>query len=235
MEVFMFKRLLLALALLAPTFAFAQDAPAPAKPAAPKAAPKAAKPAAKPAAKTPDKSAATDKAAAADATVAAPKVLIKTNLGDITVELYPDKAPKSVENFLAYVKSGFYDGTIFHRVIPAFMIQGGGFTKDLVQKKTRAPIVIESKNGLSNLRGTLAMARTGDPNSATAQFFINTVDNARLDYAGDTNPGYAVFGKVVSGLDVVDKIRAVPTGAQGPFRSDVPTSVISIEKMTLVP
>ncbi|MEO5558363.1 MAG: peptidylprolyl isomerase [Dokdonella sp.] len=229
----MFKHLLLAFALLAPTLAFAVDAPAAAKPAAAKAAAKMAKPAVKPAAKPAAKIA--EKPAAAEAMAAAPKVLIKTSMGDITVELYPDKAPKSVENFLTYTKSGFYDGTIFHRVIAGFMIQGGGFSKDLVVKKTRAPIANESKNGLSNLRGTLAMARTADPNSATAQFFINTVDNPRLDYASDADPGYCVFGKVTAGLDVVDKIRAVPTGPQGPFRSDVPTTTISILKMTLVP
>ncbi|MEO6690016.1 MAG: peptidylprolyl isomerase [Dokdonella sp.] len=225
----MFKRLLIALALLAPTFALAQDAPAAAKPAAAKAVPKVAKPVVKPTAKV------AEKPAVFEAMAAAPKVLIKTSMGDITVELYPDKAPKSVENFLTYTKSGFYDGTIFHRVIAGFMIQGGGFSKDLVMKKTRAPVANESKNGLSNLRGTLAMARTADPNSATAQFFINTVDNPRLDYASDTDPGYCVFGKVTAGLDVVDKIRAVPTGPQGPFRSDVPTAAISIQKVALVP
>lgn len=222
----MFKRLLLVLALLTPAFALAQNTHAPAKPATAKAAAaKAVKPATK----------AGEKAAPTEATAAASKAVIKTSLGEITVELYPDKAPKSVENFLAYAKSGFYDGTIFHRVIAGFMIQGGGFTKDLVQKKTRAAIAIESKNGLSNLRGTLAMARTADPNSATAQFFINTVDNPRLDYVDDSNPGYCVFGKVTAGMDVVEKIRAVPTGAQGPFRSDVPTTVVTIEKVTLVP
>lgn len=226
----MIQRLLLALALMLPAFALAQ-APA-AKPTA-KAATKAV--AAKPAAKTPAKT-----EAKADATTSAEaqspaKVLLKTSLGDITLELYADKAPKSVENFLTYVKLGFYDGTVFHRVIANFMIQGGGFTPDLRQKKTRAPVANESKNGLSNLRGTLAMARTADPNSATAQFFINTVDNPRLDYAGDANPGYCVFGKVVSGLDVVDKIRAVQTGAQGPFPSDVPTTPVLIEKATLLP
>ncbi|MEO7430665.1 MAG: peptidylprolyl isomerase [Dokdonella sp.] len=226
----MLKSLLLAIALTVPAFALAQDTPAP-KTAAPKAA---AKTPAKPAVAKPAPKAAV-KAEGAEATAAAPKVLIKTSMGEITVELYPDKSPKSVENFLAYVKSGFYDDTIFHRVIAGFMIQGGGFTKDLTQKKTRAPIAIESKNGLSNMKGTLAMARTGDPNSATAQFFINTVDNARLDYASDANPGYAVFGKVISGMDVVEKIRAVPTGAQGPFRSDVPTTLVSIQKMTLLP
>ncbi len=161
-------------------------------------------------------------------------MLVKTSLGDMTIELYPDKAPKSVENFLAYVKSGFYDGTLFHRVIDNFMVQGGGFTKDLRQKPTRAAIPIESKNGLSNLRGTVAMARTADPNSATAQFFINVVDNPRLDYASDASPGYTVFGKVVSGLEVVDKMKAVPTGPQGPFRSDVPTTPIVIEKASVL-
>ncbi len=222
----MLKRLLLAIALIAPTFAFAQTT-APAAPAAAKTTK-----AAKPAVKAPAK--ATAKAAATDASTAAPKVLLKTSSGDITIELYPDKAPKSVENFLTYVKSGFYDGTVFHRVIANFMIQGGGFTKDLRQKSTRQPIVNESKNGLSNLRGTVAMARTGDPNSATAQFFINTVDNPRLD-GNEAAPGYAVFGKVVAGLDVVDKIKAVETGAQGPFRSDVPVTPVVIEKVTLLP
>ena len=222
----MLKRLLLALFLLVPAAAFAQTT-TPAKPAATK--PAAAKPAIKAATK------ATEKPAAATAAATSNKVLVKTSLGDITLELYPDKAPKSVENFLGYVKSGFYDGTLFHRVIAGFMIQGGGFGKDLRQKPTKAPIAIESKNGLSNVRGSLAMARTMDPNSATAQFFINTVDNQRLDYAGDANPGYAVFGKVIAGLDVVDKIRAVPTGAQGPFRSDVPTTPVVIEKVSLVP
>lgn len=220
----MLKRLLLAIALIAPTFALAQTT-APTQPAAKTA--KALKPAPKATTKAPAK--ATEKPAAA------PRVLLKTSMGDITVELYPDKAPKSVENFLTYVKSGFYDGTIFHRVIANFMIQGGGFTRDLHQKPTRASIVNESKNGLSNLQGTLAMARTQDPNSATAQFFINTVDNPRIDYTDDASPGYCVFGKVVSGLDVVDKIKAVPTGAQGPFRSDVPTTPVVIEKATLLP
>lgn len=224
----MLKRLLLAIALIAPTFALAQTT-APTQPATKTA--KAVKPAPKATTKAPAKT--TEKSAAAKA--AAPKVLLKTSMGNITVELYPDKAPKSVENFLTYAKSGFYDGTIFHRVIATFMIQGGGFTKDLHQKPTRASIVNESKNGLSNLQGTLAMARTQDPNSATAQFFINTVDNPRLNYTDDASPGYCVFGKVVSGLDVVAKIKAVPTGAQGPFRSDVPTTPVVIEKATLVP
>jgi peptidyl-prolyl cis-trans isomerase A (cyclophilin A) len=226
----MLKRALLALVLLMPAFAFAQTTapttkPAPAKTAPAKSAPKA----------TPAK-AKTNETPAADAG-AATKVLIKTSMGDMTVELYPDKAPKSVENFLTYVNSGFYDGTIFHRVIDNFMIQGGGFTRELRQKPTRPAIANEAKNGLSNTRGTLAMARTGDPNSATAQFFVNVVDNPRLDYTSDANGatwGYAVFGKVVSGLDVVDKIKATPTGAQGPFKSDVPTTPVVIEKISVV-
>ena len=230
----MFKHVLLALALSLPAIALAQQSP-PAKQVAP-AAKSAANPAATPkAAKPATPAAAAKKAEAAVEAGAAPKVLVKTSLGDITLELNPDKAPKSVENFLAYVKSGFYNGTVFHRVIAGFMIQGGGFTADLRQKKTRAPIAIESRNGLSNLRGTLAMARTADPNSATAQFFINTVDNPRLDYASDANPGYAVFGKVVDGMDVVDKIRAVPTGAKAPFANDVPLTPVVIEKATLLP
>lgn len=230
----MFRRLLLALALSVPALAFAQaSAEKPATPA--KAATKTvAKPAAKGTATT-KAAVKADAGTSATAAAEARKVLLKTSAGDITLELYPDKAPKSVENFLGYVDSHFYDGTIFHRVISGFMIQGGGFTADLRQKKTRAPIVNESKNGLSNLRGTLAMARTADPNSATAQFFINTVDNPRLDYAGDANPGYCVFGKVVAGMDVVDKIRTVATGPQGPFASDVPAIAIVIEKASLLP
>ncbi|SFN13716.1 peptidylprolyl isomerase [Dokdonella immobilis] len=176
--------------------------------------------------------------AATTAPTVNPKVLIKTNMGDITVELNAEKAPKSVENFLQYVKDGFYNGTIFHRVIDNFMIQGGGFTPDLRQKPTRPSIPNEAKNGLSNKRGTIAMARTPDPNSATAQFFINLVDNRNLDYVSDERAetwGYAVFGQVVSGMDVVDKIKAVPTGPKGPFRSDVPTSDVVIEKVELLP
>jgi peptidyl-prolyl cis-trans isomerase A (cyclophilin A)/peptidyl-prolyl cis-trans isomerase B (cyclophilin B) len=220
---------LLILALLVPAIALAQTGTAPAKPAA-----KAPAKTATTKAKT--KVAATPAVADADKN-AATKVLMKTSLGDLTIELYPDKAPKTVENFLAYVNSGFYDGTIFHRVINNFMIQGGGFTQDLHQKPTRPAIANEAKNGLSNLRGTLAMARTGDPNSATAQFFINVVDNPRLDFTSEANGatwGYCVFGKVISGLDVVDKIRAVPTGAQGPFRSDVPLTPVVIEKVSVI-
>ena len=176
--------------------------------------------------------------AATTAPTVNPKVLIKTNMGDITVELNAEKAPKSVENFLQYVKDGFYNGTIFHRVIDNFMIQGGGFTPDLRQKPTRPSIPNEAKNGLSNKRGTIAMARTPDPNSATAQFFINLVDNRNLDYVSDERAetwGYAVFGQVISGMDVVDKIKAVPTGPKGPFRSDVPTTDVVIEKVELLP
>jgi len=167
-----------------------------------------------------------------------PKVLLHTSMGDIKVELYPDKAPKTVENFLQYVKEGFYDGTVFHRVIGNFMIQGGGMTKDLVEKRKHAPIRNEANNGVSNLRGTIAMARTPDPNSAAAQFFINVADNKALDYKADANGvvswGYCVFGKVVEGMDTVDKIKAVETGPQGPLQSDVPKTPIVIEKASLV-
>src|SRR5260221_4386811 len=167
-----------------------------------------------------------------------PKVLLHTSMGDITVELYADKAPKTVENFQQYVKEGFYDGTVFHRVIGNFMIQGGGMTKDLVEKRKHAPIRNEANNGLSNSRGTIAMARTADPNSAAAQFFINVVDNKMLDYKADANGvvtwGYAVFGKVVEGMDTVDKIKAVETGAQAPFPNDVPKTPVVIEKAGLV-
>ncbi len=161
-----------------------------------------------------------------------PVVVMETSLGTITIELYKDQAPKSVENFLAYASSGFYEGTVFHRVIPGFMIQGGGMTADLNRKATREPIENEATNGLKNDRGTLAMARTGDVNSATSQFFINTVDNAMLDHRS-TNPsefGYAVFGMVTDGMDVVDKIRAVPTGTRGPF-DDVPNEPVVIQSV----
>lgn len=183
--------------------------------------------------------AATDETTAAPATSEAtapaenPRVALHTNLGDIVLELDAAKAPVSSENFLTYVKDGFYNGTVFHRVIDNFMAQGGGYTSDLQPKPTRAPIRNEANNGLSNLRGTVAMARTGDPHSATAQFFINLVDNPRLDYVSDENGmtwGYAVFGKVVEGMDVVDQIRAIPTGGQGPFRTDVPTQPVLIER-----
>ncbi|WP_119353442.1 peptidylprolyl isomerase [Azohydromonas sediminis] len=176
-------------------------------------------------------------AALAAALAAAPawaqKVRLATTMGDIVVELDAAKAPKTVDNFVQYVKAGHYDGTVFHRVIPNFMIQGGGFTPDMTQKATRAPIPLESRNGLSNVRGTIAMARTAVPDSATAQFFINVVDNAFLDQPNARDgAGYAVFGRVVAGMDVVDKIRAVPTGNRGPHQN-VPLQPVVITKATL--
>jgi peptidyl-prolyl cis-trans isomerase A (cyclophilin A) len=198
---------------------------------------------------------------------AAPRVKIATSAGDIVVEVYPDKAPKTVENFLQYVKDKHYDGTIFHRVIGTFMIQGGGYDASYVEKKTRPPVAHEgrealAKGGMKNVTGTLAMARTGDPNSATSQFFINVVDNAFLDptlippgdpvarfeYGGRVyenvpranllnSPqlyGYTVFGKVVSGMDVVEKIKAMPTGPGGPFRTDVPKTPVTLISATLL-
>lgn len=165
-----------------------------------------------------------------------PRVKLTTNLGDIVLELNHDKAPVTVDNFVQYVKDGFYDGTIFHRVIPGFMIQGGGFTRDFQQKETRAPIKNEADNGLDNDRGTIAMARTSDPNSATAQFFINVVNNGFLNYRASTPDGwgYAVFGKVVSGMDVVDEIAKQPTGRGGPFPKDVPQKPVIIEHAVLM-
>ena len=163
-----------------------------------------------------------------------PVVEIQTNMGNIEVELNSDKAPNSVKNFLQYVNSNFYDGTIFHRVIKGFMVQGGGFTKDMNQKKTLSPIAIESNNGLKNERGTIAMARTSDPNSATSQFFINTKDNSFLNYSAPTPQGYgyAVFGKVIKGMDVVDKIENVKTSSQN-YMGDVPVTQVIIEKVVL--
>ncbi len=165
-----------------------------------------------------------------------PRVKVDTNLGSFVIELYPEKAPKTVENFLQYVRDGFYDGTIFHRVIDGFMIQGGGFTPDFERKQTRAPILNEADNGLKNTRGTIAMARTMDPHSATSQFFINVKDNPFLNFTAKTPRGwgYAVFGKVVEGMDVVDKIRKVPTGPGGMFPKDVPQEPVIIEKMTVI-
>lgn len=157
-----------------------------------------------------------------------PQVVFSTTKGDLVIELYADKAPISVKNFLAYVDSGFYDGVIFHRVIPGFVIQGGGFTPEMVKKPTRAPIKNEADNGLKNLRGTLSLARTRVVNSATSQFFINLRDNAALDHRPG-NFGYAVFGKVVKGMDVVDTIAGVPTGSHGRYR-DVPTIPVVIKK-----
>jgi peptidyl-prolyl cis-trans isomerase A (cyclophilin A) len=167
------------------------------------------------------------------ALAADPQVDVKTSMGNIRVELYPAKAPKSVENFLQYVKDGHYNGTIFHRVIPGFMVQGGGMTADMAQKPTRAPIPIESKNGLKNDVGWLAMARTGDPNSATSQFFINVNNNGFLNYPGQDGNGYTVFGKVVDGMDVVNKIVAVPTGNKG-MHQNVPQKPVVIESITVV-
>ena len=163
----------------------------------------------------------------------AQKVKLATSAGDIVIQLDKAKAPKTVDNFVQYVKDGHYNGTVFHRVIPSFMIQGGGMTADMTEKPTRAPIPLESRNGLSNARGTVAMARTQDPNSATSQFFINVQDNPRLDAANarDGN-GYAVFGKVIAGMDVVDKIRAVPTASRG-MRDDVPMAPVTINKATI--
>jgi len=163
----------------------------------------------------------------------APQVLLKTSMGDIVLELNQEKAPVSTQNFLQYVKSGQYKGTIFHRVIPNFMIQGGGFTPDMQQKPTRAPIRNEANNGLKNDAYTIAMARTGDPQSATAQFFINTKNNDFLNYPGQDGWGYAVFGKVVKGAEVVDKIRQVKTGSVGPYQ-DVPLQPVVIESATQI-
>ncbi len=207
----MLRSLALTLAFL-PIASFAQDT-APSAPPAPAPAPAAEQPAAP-----------------------APRVALTTNLGRIVIELDPVKAPKSAENFLQYVRDGFYAGTVFHRVIPGFMAQGGGFTADLQLKPTRAAIPNEANNGLSNLRGTVAMARTNDPHSATAQFFINVVDNQRLDFVSEQDGlwGYAVFGKVVEGMDVVDKIIAIPTGGQGPLPSAVPMEPVVIESAELL-
>jgi peptidyl-prolyl cis-trans isomerase A (cyclophilin A) len=161
----------------------------------------------------------------------AQKVKLVTTAGDIVIELDAAKAPKSVENFVTYVKAGHYDGTVFHRVIPNFMIQGGGMLPDLKEKPTRAPIVLESMNGLANTKGTVAMARTGVPNSATAQFFINVKDNDFLNVTRE-GTGYAVFGKVTSGMDVVEKIRGTRTDNKGPYEN-VPVEPIVIKQATL--
>jgi len=165
-----------------------------------------------------------------------PTAIIHTSLGDIKLELYADKAPVSVENFVGYAKNGYYDGTIFHRVISHFMIQGGGFTPDMKKKSPGEAIFNEAGNGLSNRRGTIAMARTNDPHSATAQFFINTQDNTNLDFTSEANSrtwGYAVFGKVTEGLEVVDEIRYVETGSNPPY-SNVPTVPVVIESVEII-
>ena len=170
------------------------------------------------------------------AVAANPEVELKTNMGTITLELYADKAPKTVENFLQYVKDGFFKGTIFHRVINGFMVQGGGFTNDFAQKKPRAPVQNEANNGLKNDIGTIAMARTSDPQSATAQFFINHKNNDFLNHNSPTPQGwgYAVFGKVTKGMDVVNKIAALETGPMGPFQSDVPRKPVVIEDVKIL-
>ena len=162
-------------------------------------------------------------------------ILMTTTLGPMTLELDADNAPKTVENFLSYVSNGFYDGTIFHRVINNFMVQGGGFTADMEQKATQAPIDNEANNGLKNARGTIAMARTQDPHSATAQFFINVQDNDFLNHTGENMQGwgYAVFGKITDGEDVLDKIRCVQTGSQAGHQ-DVPVEPIIIESVTVI-
>lgn len=174
---------------------------------------------------------------ATSAFAANPKVEIKTNLGAIQVELYPDQSPKTVENFLNYVKDDYYTGTIFHRVIAGFMVQGGGFDQNYTQKPTRQPVENEAANGLKNTIGTIAMARTQDPHSASSQFFINVANNHFLDYTAPTlqGYGYTVFGKVTSGMDVVNNIASSPTGANGPFSSDVPRKMIIIESIKLLP
>ena len=161
-------------------------------------------------------------------------VIITTNMGKMTVELNDEKAPKSVENFLAYMNAGHYNNTIFHRVIDGFMVQGGGFEPGMKQKPADQTVENEGKNGLKNDTYTLAMARTSDPHSASAQFFINTKNNAFLDYPGQDGWGYAVFGKVTEGTDVVDKIRKVPTGRSGMFSSDVPKEPVIIEKIEVI-
>ena len=168
------------------------------------------------------------------AQAANPKVKLETSKGTMIIELYPDKAPKTVENFLTYVNAGAYDGTIFHRVIKDFMNQGGGFTPDFKKVDTRDPIQNEADNGLKNLKYTVAMARTGEPHSATNQFFINTADNAFLDHSGKSMRGwgYTVFGKIIEGQNIAGAISRVPTGPGGPFSKDVPRTQITITKMT---
>ena len=165
-----------------------------------------------------------------------PRVLIETTKGNITVELFPARAPLTTENFLRYVKSGFYDGLMFHRVIPGFMVQGGGMMPDMTEKPNGTPIPNEADNGLRNLRGTLAMARTGEPHSATSQFFINVADNRFLDHRGKSIEGwaYAVFGQVLDGMDVVDAIVTVPRGNRGPH-GDVPLEPIVMQRVSVLP
>ena len=170
--------------------------------------------------------------------VAGPRVLLETSMGRIVVELYPEKSPRTVANFLSYVRDGHYNGTIFHRVISDLLVQGGGYTPDLEIKPERAGIPNEANNGLSNLRGTISAARrSGDKDSARAQYFINTVDNRQLDFRNDSTPaltGYCVFGRVVEGMDVIDKIRLVPTAARAPLPGDVPVSPVLVERAVVL-
>ena len=170
------------------------------------------------------------------AQAANPQVEIQTNKGVIIVELYPDRAPKTVDNFLAYVGRGFYNGTIFHRVIAGFMVQGGGYSPTYERKETSSPVANEADNGLKNQIGTIAMARTRDPHSATAQFFINVADNDFLDFRSPTASGYGytVFGKVFKGMDVINQIAVSPTGRGGPFPTDVPVEPIIIEHVKVI-
>ncbi|MDG4868116.1 peptidylprolyl isomerase [Guyparkeria sp. 1SP6A2] len=172
----------------------------------------------------------------AHAAQAGPEVRLETSHGPIVVELFDEQAPRTVENFLGYVRDGFYEGTIFHRVIPGFMAQGGGFTADFQRKPTRAAVVNEADNGLANRRGTIAMARTSDPDSATSQFFINLVDNDFLNRrdASAAGAGYTVFGQVIDGMDTLDRIASIPTGPAGPLRQDVPRETVLIESATLL-
>ena len=163
----------------------------------------------------------------------APRVKVQTSQGDFVLELQPEKAPKTVENFLRYVADKHYDGTVFHRVIDGFMVQGGGFTANMAQKPTRSPIALEASNGLKNDRGTIAMARTANPNSATSQFFINVANNDGLNAPQPDGYGYAVFGKVVSGMETIDKIRTVAVGNQGGFQN-VPLTPLTINAINLV-
>jgi cyclophilin family peptidyl-prolyl cis-trans isomerase len=167
------------------------------------------------------------------AALAGPRVTMDTNFGSLVLELNDARAPETVANFLAYVQDGFYNETLFHRVIEDFMIQGGGFTADFKQKPTRPPIRNEASNGLKNVRGSIVMARTSDPHSATSQFFINVKDNPFLDYPSSDGWGYAVFGKVVQGMDVADRISQVPTGSGGPFPKDVPQTPVLIHAVTV--
>jgi peptidyl-prolyl cis-trans isomerase A (cyclophilin A) len=169
----------------------------------------------------------------AETAAVAPKVVFQTTLGEFVVEVYPDKAPKTVENFLRYVKDKQYDGTIFHRVIPNFMVQGGGYNVKLEEKIVRPPVPLEAQNGLKHEMGTIAMARTNEPNSARAQFFVNVKENPFLNAKGPSD-GYTVFGRVVSGMETIEKIKNVPTGAGGPFPTDVPKTPVLINSATLV-